>query len=424
MINILISTIVIILASFLLVRCLLDFGVSIRLPKTIYCNSFSKNNIENNENCCKPSIGKIFMYALSFRVVMLFVMMMTSIILSDSETSFLQSFTFIERWDANHYINLIEKGYIAYQENGEHLFLVFYPFYVWVVRALTVVIHNTLIAGVIVSSLCYAGACCFIYKIAEYFYNPKIAKDTLVYLSVFPYSFFFGLLYTESLFLLMTSAACYYVIKRKWLMFSIFGICASLTRMTGVLVIAFAFIEICKNDKPFVKPKKHTILKLLISFTPLIGTGIYLLLNYFVDNDPFAFVKHQQHWYQGYMWISNVIEYLIDYFLGGINTSFAWTVQFPTLIMFALFILLLLFSARKSENNTSLLVYTFLFIIATFSLSWLLSAGRYLSCCFALFILIAKFTENKPTARIGFITIQSALLGIYICAYLSDKQLF
>ena len=36
-----------------------------------------------------------------------------------------------KKWDAWHYVNLAELGYEGYVENGQHLFVVFFPLYVW-----------------------------------------------------------------------------------------------------------------------------------------------------------------------------------------------------------------------------------------------------------------------------------------------------
>ena len=35
--------------------------------------------------------------------------------------------------------------------------------------------------------------------------------------------------------------------------------------------------------------------------TVLRGALLYLLLNLWVDGDPFAFASHQEHWHQGYL---------------------------------------------------------------------------------------------------------------------------
>ena len=45
------------------------------------------------------------------------------------------------------------------------------------------------------------------------------------------------------------------------------------------------------------------MLRLPLVLLPGVGTLLYLLLNSWVDGDPFAFVTHQEHWYQGYLWI-------------------------------------------------------------------------------------------------------------------------
>ena len=121
------------------------------------------------------------------------------------------------------YINLAEQGYDGYVENGQHLFLVFYPAYVWLLRAARVLIPHTLLAGMLLSSLCYAGGCCFVYRLARLFYPHAVARDGVLFLSLFPFSFFFGAAMTEGLFLLSTGAAVYYACRGKCLPFWLWG---------------------------------------------------------------------------------------------------------------------------------------------------------------------------------------------------------
>ena len=52
-----------------------------------------------------------------------------------------------KKWDAWHYVNLAELGYEGYVENGQHLFVVFFPLYVWLVRLAARVIGNTMAAN-------------------------------------------------------------------------------------------------------------------------------------------------------------------------------------------------------------------------------------------------------------------------------------
>ena len=73
--------------------------------------------------------------------------MAAAMLLSDGGLTWERAFQQLQRWDAAHYIRLIEEGYQGYTENGQHLFLVFFPGYVWAARLLRLVIPSTALAG-------------------------------------------------------------------------------------------------------------------------------------------------------------------------------------------------------------------------------------------------------------------------------------
>ena len=141
-----------------------------------------------------------------------------------------------------------------YGRTASTCFWCFYPAYVWLLRAARVLIPHTLLAGMLLSSLCYAGGCCFVYRLARLFYPHAVARDGVLFLSLFPFSFFFGAAMTEGLFLLSTAAACYYACRGKWLPFGLWGALAALTRMTGVLVLAPAILTLLGREKPLESP--------------------------------------------------------------------------------------------------------------------------------------------------------------------------
>ena len=112
-----------------------------------------RRGLYRQENC------KIFLIALSFRLILLFLCFLITLFLTPegSEPALLQG---LIRGDSVHYVNLVEKGYTGYMENGEHLFLVFFPLYVWLVRAVNVLLGNTLLSGLTMSFLCYSARLC------------------------------------------------------------------------------------------------------------------------------------------------------------------------------------------------------------------------------------------------------------------------
>ena len=373
---------------------------------------------------------KIFLLGAGSRVGLLLAGMAAAMLLSDGGLTWERAFQQLQRWDAAHYIRLIEEGYQGYTENGQHLFLVFFPGYVWAARLLRLVIPSTALAGTALSCLCYGGACCYLYRLAGEAYNGRVARDALLYMSLFPFSFFSGLVMTEGLFLLATTGACWYAWRGKWLAFGLFGALAALTRMTGLLVIVVGVIRLLEAYRPLEPPVgkslgrcwKPLLLRLPLTLLPAAGTLLYLLLNLWVDGDPFAFASHQEHWHQGYLWISQVVEYIGRYLGDNLGSSYGWAVWAPALALFVVGLALLYWAALRKGHPAGLLAYGFCFFVATYSLSWLLSAWRYLSTCFVLFLFLAKLSQRRPALRAALLGGEGVLLGVYLCAFLAGAQ--
>lgn len=425
MAGVVVSLAVCLLGLLVVYRCLAAWGL--RAP-----GSLARHAVEEGPPAAQglqPG-WKIFLLGAGSRVGLLLAGMAAAMLLSDGALTWEGAFQQLQRWDAAHYIRLIEEGYQGYTENGQHLFLVFFPGYVWAVRLLRLVIPHTALAGTALSCLCYGGACCYLYRLAGEAYNSRVARDALLYMSLFPFSFFSGLVMTEGLFLLATTGACWYAWRGKWLAFGLFGALAALTRMTGLLVIAVGVIRLLEAYRPLEPPVgkslgrcwKPLLLRLPLTLLPAVGTLLYLLLNLWVDGDPFAFASHQEHWHQGYLWISQVVEYIGRYLGDNLGSSFGWAVWAPALALFVVGLALLYWAALRKGHPAGLLAYGFCFFVATYSLSWLLSAGRYLSTCFVLFLFLAKLTQRRPALRAALLGGEGVLLGVYLCAFLAGAQ--
>lgn len=425
MAGVVVSLAVCLLGLLVVYRCLAAWGL--RAP-----GSLARHAVEEGPPAAQglqPG-WKIFLLGAGSRVGLLLAGMAAAILLSDGGLTWGEAFQQLQRWDAAHYIRLIEEGYQGYTENGQHLFLVFFPGYVWAARLLRLVIPSTALAGTALSCLCYGGACCYLYRLAGEAYNGRVARNALLYMSLFPFSFFSGLVMTEGLFLLATTGACWYAWRGKWLAFGLFGALAALTRMTGLLVIVVGVIRLLEAYRPLEPPVgkslgrcwKPLLLRLPLTLLPAAGTLLYLLLNLWVDGDPFAFASHQEHWHQGYLWISQVVEYIGRYLGDNLGSSFGWAVWAPALALFVVGLALLYWAALRKGHPAGLLAYGFCFFVATYSLSWLLSAGRYLSTCFVLFLFLAKLTQRRPALRAALLGGEGVLLGVYLCAFLAGAQ--
>ena len=102
------------------------------------------------------------------------------------------------------------------------------------------------------------------------------------------------------------------------------------------------------------------------------------------------------------------------------TVSIRYEIWIPTLAMFPLFFALLWYARGRLRSMYTL--YAFVYLVLNYSLSWLLSAGRYLSTCFVLFLFLAKLTQRRPALRAALLGGEGVLLGVYLCAFLAGAQ--
>lgn len=373
----------------------------------------------------RGELGNVFLWALLFRVMVALGSLLLYNALRGESVSVFELPRLWARWDAPHYIKLAELGYGGYLEDGKPLFLVFFPLYVWIARGVATVLQDTALAGMTVSFLCFAWGCVYLYRLAAEEYGGKRARLCLALLGAFPFSFFYGGIMTESLFLLTTSAALYHIRRHQWRRFALWGILAALTRMQGVILIGAAVAELFNDEKPFSFTERNgrrmwwtrigSHLPLLCS--PVLGSLVYLGLNAYVSGNAFAFTEMQKHWSQGFQWFPSVLAYLAENALTWPRVSTRWEMWIPELVLFPIFALLLWRSWKK--HRSMLTLYAFVYLILNYCLSWLLSAGRYLSAGVPFYLFAADELEGKPKRAailiVGMFVLQCVFCYRYLC---------
>lgn len=429
--DILITLAAALLGCFLLLRWLMACGLGLPMEESFFALEPQKKRLSlyPGEKALRwRENGKIFLVALSFRLVVLLLSGLILLFLAgEGEPVSLQNVML--NGDGYHYVHLVEEGYSGYTENGEHLFLVFFPLYVWLVRGVNFFIGDAVVSGLTVSFLCYSAACVFVYRLAREELNRRAAQRTVVFLSVFPFSFFFGTIMTESLFLLTTSAALLYTRRHRWWLAGVWGLLAAMTRMHGVLIAGVIIVELMESQQVLARDGrvwKNRLLpvlkKLPFVLLPFVGAGIYLLLNYAVDGDPFAFITHQEHWYQGFMWFSQTLQYVGENAFLWSEPSTRAAIWIPQLALFVVSFVLLVLCWRRFPSMFTL--YAFFYLILNYSLSWLLSGGRYLSCDVPFFLFAAALTEKRPSLEKGVTAGMAALMGVYLFAWLNGASIY
>ena len=70
-----------------------------------------------------------------------------------------------------------------------------------------------------------------------------------------------------------------------------------------------------------------------------------------------------------------------------------------------------------------LTLYAFACLILDYSLSWLLSAGRYLSCALPFFLFAADWAEERPAVSAFLTAAMAVLFSLQLILYLTGGQI-
>lgn len=379
----------------------------------------------------------VFVCALLFRVlVYLLSILVLLMFLSDEPLSVSSFLNHWRQWDASNYIAIAENGYAGSLVDGQPLFLVFFPLYAYAIRIMSVVTGSSLAAALLVSSLSYAGGCCYFYKLAAYDYGKEKARTAVILISVFPFGFFFGAMMSEGMFFFLTAAALYYIRRHQWPVVALFGALACMTRMHGILLLIPAFAELVSCEQPIalLREKKFSDLwkiiyrKAVWPVLMLAGTVYYLLLNYAVTGNAFQFTVYQrEHWYQAPTLFTKTLEYVFRNAFTYDPPLLRAVVWIPEAFLFLAGIAVLIYALPRKKKKFDVIsirhrsmytLYLFAYLLLNYSVSWLLSGGRYMSCAIPLFLLLADMAENRKVLKIFLIAGSAVLFGIYMTGYL------
>lgn len=392
----------------------------------------TEKRVYQGEGVNRKDIIYIFVLALTFRIAVYIASVVYLYIFSEETTfSFAEFLSAWNRWDAPHYIDIASKGYAGCIEDGEHLFLVFFPLYPWLLRIVHLIINDWEAACLVLSCLAYAAGSCFFYTLISEEYGKRIAWKSLVLLSVYPFSFFFGAMMTESLFLCTMMAGFYFIKKHNWLAVGLTGILCSLCKVQGVLLFGVAGVEFFVYYKPFEMFKQNKgkeFIKLLFTkgiflFLIPIGNLIYFYINYKVEGTPFKFMEYQKnHWHNGTTYFTNALKLIWGYAFGeGAQNTTTASIWIPDLLLFALVLVLLFYGLRRHPLKYT--AFLFVYTIINYSVTFLISGGRYMSCAFPLFIILGEILDKHPKLYNMVVAVSSVFFAIYMAGYLSWKQI-
>lgn len=312
-------------------------------------------------------------------------------------------------FDGEHLTSIAYFGYQNLQQ-------AFFPLYPKLISAATYFLKPNLetitLTGYLISTISFLVSLIYLYKLLILDYSKRFALGVIALLLLYPASFYFNAVYSESLFLMLLITSFYNFRKKHYFLAGLIGFFAALSRVFGILLFLSFLIEIVQYKESLRK----TFWIVLIP----IGLLSYMTYLYISIGDPLAFYNLQlivgeQH-QRGIILYPQVIYRYLKIIFSAELTPMLTTILFE-LATGILFILLPIIGYYK-KVRLSYLIFAFLGCILTTIQGSFSSLPRYVLILFPSFLILALLIKHLP----NYLKITLAVLSF--CLLIIETTLF
>jgi hypothetical protein len=206
------------------------------------------------------------------------------------------------RHDSGWYFDIARQGYDASAAvAGGRANIAFAPVYPLLMRYVGRLFGRSpgdvYLGGIVVSWVSFALAMVVLYRLAALDLPRRRAERAVLLTAIFPFSFFFGAVYTESTFLLFTLLSFYGFRTQRWALGGIAGAVATATRVTGIMMWpALAWIA-WRSVKPTGRDRALAAGALVAASLGFVGYCAYI---YQLTGQPLLWATALTRWGSGY----------------------------------------------------------------------------------------------------------------------------
>lgn len=321
-------------------------------------------------------------------------------------------------FDGIHYLSIAGDGYTKADSR-------FFPLFPLIIHQVSSFLGGgktfgalQFFVGLFIANTAFFISLIMLYKLIRFDFPKNVAIKSLFFMLVFPASFFFASIYSESLFLLLSLLSFYFARKKQWAIAAIFGILLSATRLAGIAIFPVLLYEF------FSEEKHKSFLKIFpLCLVPL-GFISYMMFNLLQWGNAFYFLTAQGSLSNGRSVNTIVFPFqtLFRYMHILISVSFSrfeWRIALLELLTFVLISFLLYVSFLKKIRFSYILYSLICFLIPVLSGTFS-GLPRYVLLLFPVFITLSLI-EKK---RLIFIYSAVSIILLFILTMLFARGYF
>ena len=324
-------------------------------------------------------------------------------------------------FDSAWYFDIAASGY-SYSPTGESR-VAFFPLYPMAMRALAWPFGGSAeaiwAAGIVISNTASLIGLAVLYTLTlRMLGNREIARRTVLYLSVFPFSFFLSRVYPSSLFLLLSVLSIRAAVGSRWGWAGLCGALATLTRPQGILIVIPLVLMALEGAG-----RGRRLVRLAPVPLAFIGFNVYIG---FLAGEPLAWFASEEHW--GYSLGHPPWEQLLTLFSAVERHGLYGYFQSSNLAAYQLFhgvaavFLLACVPAVFTRLGAPLGCYVLASLLVPLSGNALSGIGRYGTVLFPVFMMLASL--KSPRMHEVLLIVWSLFLALFVGLFVTWRPIY
>lgn len=357
------------------------------------------------------------------------------------------------RWDAGWYLGIATGGYEYDPQQTGQQNIAFFPAFPMLIRTAAALIgarqtvapgsvnlaaierrlhERTIIAGWLVSLGASVWALVYLFRFARDTLGPQAATGSVWLLAAFPFAYFFGALYTESVYLLGAIATVYHFRRHEYLPASAWGLLVGLTRPNGcflsvplgLMALQQAWLPrtLAAGD-PAPRPGWASFARtLFVAAMPGLGMVAFSAWLWTFTSHPIAWMQAHAAWGRTFQGVDTLlgarVQALVDY---GVY-HYVRTQPVETLYVLATGLALGVAWPVARRLGLGYAVLIAITILPPLSAGGFLSMGRITSTLFPVFVYLGWRLAPATTWRVTAAWV--ALQGMLAAAFFTWREVF